>query len=56
MCKKEDVDMSTKEIVKPTPESQNNHVVNALKEVELIQTGKLSKKPARDFLKESRQR
>jgi len=56
MCKEEDVDMSTKEIVMPTPDASNNHVMNALKEVKLIQAGKLPKKSARDFLKESHQR
>lgn len=56
MCGKKNKDMSIKDTVKTTPESQNDYVMNALKEVELLQAGKLSKKPARDFLHESRQR
>ena len=36
------------------PTSRKSNISKALKEVELIKSGKLSSKTARDFLKESR--
>ncbi len=56
MCKKEDVEMATESIVKIRSNFSNHHVSKALKEVEMMQAGKLPKKSARDFLKESRKK
>lgn len=36
------------------PETRKTKIYNALKEVEMIRSGKLPRKSARDFLKESR--
>ena len=53
MCKKEDVEMVTEAVEKAHDNPRNKNVIKALKEVEMIQAGKLPKKSARDFLEES---
>ena len=55
MCKKEDVEMAAEALVKDANFKEQN-IPKALKQFEMIQSGKLPKKTARDFLKESRKR
>lgn len=50
--KRRDEDMSTE--TSQYPKSREEKITKALKEVEMIESGKISKKSARDFLKESR--
>jgi len=56
MCKRGENKMSANPMIKTTFNPQNEHILKALKEVELIQAGKLPRKTARDFLKEVRNR
>lgn len=52
MCNEEEKDMSTNTL--EIPKTVHKNIIRALKEVELIQSGKLPKKTAREFLAEQR--
>ncbi|MFS0776066.1 hypothetical protein ABC255_08680 [Neobacillus sp. 3P2-tot-E-2] len=56
MREKEDVEMATETVVRNIPRTRQDNISKALREVEMIQTGTLPKKSARDFLTQSRKK
>ena len=54
MCEKEDIEMTAETMARPISKERKENIVKALKEVGMIQMGKLPRKSGRDFLKESR--
>ena len=55
MCREEEKEMAIARTVdNPIPTTVRKNIAKALSEVEMIKNGKLPKKTARDFLKQSR--